>query len=87
MVTPEDPRTRNEQEIKATELRGQIVRAGSWDQIFAAAQEAEPSFRYLLDENRFYYRKNDPKVGYTVELHPNGDIHRVVRVTLHINVF
>ncbi|GEM_PF-4215518 len=79
MTTPEDLRPRPEQAKRATELRGQIVRASSWGQIFATAEEAELSFRNLVDEDRFYYRKNDPRVEYTVEPHPDGDIHRVVR--------
>ncbi|MBI2601248.1 hypothetical protein HYW42_04825 [Candidatus Daviesbacteria bacterium] len=80
MTTPEEFRTENEQRIvRAGELRSTIVRAQSWGQLFASSEEAQADLqKNLIDAWRFYYKKDDPSVKYTVEPHPDGDIHRVI---------
>ncbi|MDO8658215.1 MAG: hypothetical protein Q7K55_05730 [Candidatus Levybacteria bacterium] len=80
MATPEEVLARFAQaEIKGAEIRGRIARAERWDQLFATEEEADACFKNLIDAHRFYYEKNDPSVEYSVESHPDGDIHRVVK--------
>lgn len=78
MWIAENPQAEQQKEIRAAELRGQIVRAQSWGQLFRSPEEAEVDFQTnLVDAWRFYHGKDNPKVKYTVQPHPNGSIHIV----------
>lgn len=82
MATPEEfLEERAQAFIRAGELRGRIVRADSWDQLFTSPEGALADFqKYLVNAWRFYYIKekaDDPSVQYTVEPHPNGEIHKI----------
>ncbi len=81
MATVEDLRAQfAQEEIIAQELRGRIVRAQSWGQLFSTPEAAQADFQTsLVDDYRFYYKENDPTVVYVVEPNPDGDIHRVIR--------
>lgn len=80
MTTPEDFLAENNRvEVRAAELRGKIVRAERWEQLFTSPEEAQGDFqRNLVDNWRFYYRKDDCLAQYSVEPYPEGDIHRVI---------
>ena len=55
MVTPEEFQVRHEQSsARAEELRGKIVRAQSWDQLFATPKEAEADFKTNLIDSLIY---------------------------------
>ncbi len=84
MATVEEIRAEHEKALaRASELRPRIVRAERWDQLFASPEVAQVDFqRYLVDGWRFYYineGRDDPPVVYTVEPHPDGNIHRIAR--------
>lgn len=81
MTRPEEPRAGVIQtEVTPQELRGRIVRAQSWNQLFPTDEAAQVDFKTsLVDDYRFYYIKDDPTVVYIVESNPDGDIHRVIR--------
>lgn len=80
MTTPEELLASIEaSKAQAEQLKTQIVRAQSWDQLFPSPEVAQAEFQRLVNEHRSYYKENDPSVKYTVEPHPAGDIHRVVR--------
>lgn len=80
MVSPEELKKQIEEMVKrADELRGRIVRAEHWSQIFATPEEAEADFiENLIDAWRFYYGKNKLPLRYEIEPHPDGSIHRVI---------
>jgi len=89
MTTPEELLARDAQkEIRATELRGGIVRAERWERLFPSPEEAQADFqRNIVDGWRFYYGNDGPTAGYVVEPNSEGDIHRVVRGKGHDQTF
>lgn len=79
MPTPEELKAIfAQEEAKSQELREKIVRAQNWSQLFSNPKAAQVDFKTnLVDAHRFYYKKDDHNVVYTVEPNPDGDIHRV----------
>lgn len=82
MLTPEEFRAEHERAVaRANELRPRIVRAQGWDELFLSPAVAKADFqKYLVDGWRFYYieeNPEDPSVLYTVEAHPDGEIHTI----------
>lgn len=61
-------------------LRGQIIRAERWDQLFATPEEAEADFLSgLVGESRRYFEENRAPYQYRIEPNPDGDVHVVER--------
>lgn len=66
--------------IIGEELRGKIVRAKSWNQLFTTPEEAEADFmEHLVGAARSEYEKNGTLREYRIESHPDGEIHVFVR--------
>lgn len=80
MASPEELRKQIEEMVRrADELRGRIVRAEHWGQIFATPEEAEADFiDNIVNVDRFYYGKNKRALRYEKEPHLDGFIHRVI---------
>lgn len=89
MSTPEELLAKlSEKQAKSEGLKERIVRAQSWNQLFATPAAAESDFQgNLVDAWRFYCGENDSSVEYTVEANPNGDIHRVTRDRGHTTTY
>lgn len=66
------------------ELRGKIVRASSWSQLFATPAEAEADYlREIVEESRKAQESINMLQEYRVDADPNGDIHSVTRKDGH----
>lgn len=58
------------------ELRARMVKAESWDQLFQTPEEAKADFlKCIIRAHQRYLEENRTLQQYTVESHPDGDIH------------
>lgn len=64
----------------AQELRGKVVRAGSWTDIFPSTEEAEAQFQVYMEQTVNWYRVRKTLTEYRIDSHPDGPIHAIVLV-------
>ena len=67
---------------RGQELKGKIVRAESWGQLFASPEEAQADFlARVVEDFREEYADNSSLRIYTVAPDPDGDVHRFDRTS------
>lgn len=83
MKSPEEQRAHwDALQVQGQELKGQIVRAESWDQLFASPEEAQADFlARVVEDFRAEYLDNRSLRIHTVAPDPAGDVHRFDRTS------